>query len=144
MDTVSLYNILEKEKINYANHQLLNSDGMIAHYKDITVIVVDENKTNTTTSRNTVLIQELGHYNSGSYYKTNSPLELIEKMEYKADKRAWKDFLPYDKIRELMKKGYTTATQLAEQFDVEISYMARCLNYYYDNSNGFTDEKIYI
>lgn len=59
METTSLYDILEKENINYANHELINSSGMIAHYQNVTAIIVDEKKTNTTISRNTVLIQEL-------------------------------------------------------------------------------------
>lgn len=144
MDTISLYNVLENENIHYSNHKLYNSSGMIAHYKDITAIIVDESITNTTISRNTVLIQELGHYFSGSYYKTNSPFELIEKMEYKADKTAWKEFFPYEKIVELMKNGITTATEIADYFNVEIPYMAKCLNYYYNNSHGFTDDKILV
>ena len=137
METVSLYNILENENIYYSNHKLSNSSGMIANYKDVTAIIVDEVKTNTTISRNTVLIQELGHYFSGSYYKTNSPYELIEKMEYKADKKAWEKFFPYEQIKKLMKKGLTTVTQLADYFDVEAPYMARCVNYYYNQYNGF-------
>lgn len=59
METTSLYNILEEENINYANHELLNSRGMIAHYKDVTAIIVDEKETTTTASTNTTLIQEL-------------------------------------------------------------------------------------
>ena len=137
METMTLYNVLEDENIHYSNHELKNSSGMIAHYKDVTAIIVDESKTNTTISRNTVLIQELGHYFSGSYYKTNSPYELIEKMEYKADKKAWEKFFPYEQIKRLMKKGLTTVTQLAEYFDVEAPYMARCVNYYYNQYNGF-------
>ena len=137
METVSLYNTLESENIYYSNHKLIDSSGMIAHYQDVTAIIVDEPKTNTTISRNTVLIQELGHYFSGAYYKTNSPYELIDKMEYKADKKAWEKFFPYDKIKKLMKKGLTTVTQLAEHFDVETPYMARCVNYYYNQYNGF-------
>lgn len=137
METISLYNVLEKEKIHYSNHKLSHSNGMIAHYKDVTAIIVDESKINTKISINTTLIQELGHYYSGSYYKTNSPYELIEKMEHKADKKAWEEFFPYEKIKELMKNGLTTVTQLAEYFDVETPYMARCVNYYYNNYNGF-------
>ena len=137
METISLYNMLENENIHYSNHQLSNSNGMIAHYEDITLIVVDENKTNTTVSMNTTLIQELGHYFSGSFYKTNSPFELIEKMEHKADKKSWELFFPYSKIKELMHEGLTTVTELAEYFDVEPPYMARCLNYYYNQYNGF-------
>lgn len=137
METTSLYNVLENEHIHYSNHRLVNSSGMIAHYQDVTAIIVDETKTNTTISRNTVLIQELGHFYSGSYYKTNSPYELIDKMEYKADKKSWEKFFPYEQIKKLMKKGLTTVTQLAEYFDVEAPYMARCVNYYYNQYNGF-------
>lgn len=62
---------------------------------------------------------------------------LIDKMEYKADKKAWEKFFPYEQIKILMKKGLTTVTQLAEHFNVEAPYMARCINYYYNQYNGF-------
>lgn len=137
METTSLYNILEKENIQYVNHSLKNSNGMIARYQDVTAIVVDEKNAQTTISWNTTVIQELGHYYSGAYYKGTSPLDLVDKMEYKADKKAWEKFFPYEKIKELMRKGYTTVTQLAEYFDVEQPYMARCVNYYYNQYNGF-------
>ena len=143
METISLHNVLENENIHYSNHKLFNSSGMIAHYEDVTVIVVDEKQNNTTASMNTTLIEELGHYFSGSYYRTYSDYEVISKAEFKADKKAWEKFLPYKKVLSLMKEGYTTATQLAEYFDVEVPYMARCLNYYYNNSHGFTDDNIF-
>ena len=136
METVSLFNVLEKENIYYFNNKLYNTNGMIAHCNDTTAIIVDEDKTDTTIAANTVLIQELGHFFSGSYYRTNSSLELIEKMEYKADKKAWEKFFPYTEVKQLMKNGLTTVTQLAEYYDVEAPYMARCINYYY-NQYGF-------
>lgn len=142
METTSLHNMLENENIHYLNHKLHNSSGMIARYKDITVIIVDEKQTNTTTSTNTTLIQELGHYFSSSYYKTYSDYETISEAEFKADKKSWEKFFPYEKIKELMNSGLTTVTEIAQYFDVEVPYMARCLNYYYDNSNGFTDDKL--
>ena len=88
MDTVTLYNMLDDENIHYTNHKLYNSSGMIAHYKDVTAIIVDEKQTDTKISRNTVLIQELGHYFSGSYYRTYSDYEVISKAEFKADRTA--------------------------------------------------------
>lgn len=137
MENSNLYNKMEKENINYINHPLLFTRGAIAHCNDLTAIVVDDNQVKSQVSENTVLIQELGHYMAGAYYRTNSPYELIEKMEHKADKKAWEEFFPYDEIKALMKKGLTTATQLAEYYNVEASYMARCLNYYYNQYNGF-------
>ena len=137
MDPTELYKMMEDESINYINHDLFSTSGMITHYEDITAIIVDDKKVKGQVAENTVLIQELGHYMSGAYYRTNSPYELIEKMEHKADKKAWEEFFPYEEIKELMKKGYTTVTQLAEYYDVEAPYMARCINYYYNQYHGF-------
>lgn len=131
-----LINTIEKENINYINHKLYNSEGMIAHYNDITAIVVDNEQVKTQTTENTVLLQELGHYTAGAYYRSNSPFVLIEKVEYKADKTAWEKFIPYEKVLALMEIGFTTVTELAEYFNIEAPYMARCINYY-NNQYGF-------
>lgn len=136
METSTLYNKMEKENINYINAKLLFTRGAIAHYNNLTAIVVDDKQVKNQVSENTVLIQELGHYMAGAYYHTNSQYELIDKMEHKADKKAWESFFPYEEIKQLMKKGLTTITQLAEYYDVEAPYMARCVNYYY-NQYGF-------
>lgn len=137
MDASKLYKKMEDENINYINHDLFSTSGMIAHYEDTTAIIVDDKKIKGQVAENTVLIQELGHYMSGAYYRTNSPYELIEKMEHKADKKAWEEFFPYEEIKKLMKQGLTTVTQLAEYYDVEAPYMARCINYYYNQYHGF-------
>ncbi len=137
MDTNELYKKMENENIHYIDHNLYGTEGMITHYEDVTAIIVDEEKASTQVTKNTVLIQELGHYMAGAYYRTNSPYELIDKMEHKADKKAWEEFFPYEEIKQLMKKGLTTITQLAEYYDVEAPYMARCINYYYNQYHGF-------
>lgn len=137
MENSDLYDKMEKENIHYINHQLLFTRGAIAHCDDVTAIVVDDKQVKSQVSENTVLLQELGHYMAGAYYRTNSPYELIEKMEHKADKKTWEEFFPYEEIKKLMKKGLTTATQLAEYYNVEAPYMARCLNYYYNQYHGF-------
>ena len=122
METTDLYKKMEEENIHYINHNLYSTGGMIAHYHDLTAIVVDDKKVKGQVAENTVLMQELGHYMAGAYYRTNSQYELIEKMEHKADKKAWEEFFPYEEIKELMKKGLTTVTQLAEYYDVEAPY----------------------
>lgn len=131
-----LINTIEKENINYINHKLYNTKGMVAHYNDITAIILDDKRITSQSDENTVLLQELGHYTAGAYYRTNSPFELIEKMEYKADKTAWEKFIPYKKVMKLMSIGFTTVTELAEYFDIDAPYMARCIFYYY-NQYGF-------
>ncbi len=142
MDTTLLYSKIEEENINYINSTLSRTRGAIIHYKDITAIVLDDKQIDTQIAENTVLMQELGHYYAGAYYRTYSNYELIEKMEHKADVQAWKKFLPYTKIRELLHNGVSTVAELADYFNVEDPYMARCLYYYSNESDGFTKENI--
>lgn len=142
MDTSALYNRMKQENIVYLNHKLSYTRGAIAHYNDIVVIIVDKDQVHDKISENTVIIQELGHYLANAYYNTNSKDELICQMELKADVVAWKEFFPYSKIRELMSNGITTATMIAEYFEVEAPYIARCLNYYYKLSDGFKKENL--
>lgn len=132
-----LYKKMEEKNIHYIKHHLHSTTGMIAHYDNITAIIIDDRKVKSTTAENTILIQELGHYMAGAYYNTNSPYELIKEMELLADVKAWEEFFPYEEIKELMKSGLTTATDIAKYYDVEVPYMARCINYYYNKYHCF-------
>ena len=93
---------------------------------------------------NTVIIQELGHYFADSYYRCDSSLDFVESLEHKADVCAWLKFFPYKKIKFLIKSGLKSASHIASYFNVEPDYMARCLNFYYKVSNGFSDEDLFF
>jgi len=113
MKTTDLYNKMKEKNIYYIHHKLLFTRSAIVHYQNLTAIVVDDTQVKTATSENTVLIQELGHYLANAYYNTNNPYEFIKKMEDIADQKAWETFFPYKEIKKLIKKGLTTASQLA-------------------------------
>lgn len=139
-----LYEILEEEGIYYINHKLVSTRGAIACFKGIIAIVVDDTQIDNEASEITVIIQELGHYFSDSFYRENSSFDLIENMEYKADIVAWLNFFPYKKIKLLRNFGLKSASEIASYFNVEPSYMARCLNFYYKLSNGFLDDNLFF
>lgn len=137
METADLYRIMEKENIYYIHHELSFTRAMIGKYKNIVTIIVDDKQIKNEISENTVIIQELGHYMANLYYKTNSSLEQIEEIELLADIVAWKEFFPYQTIRKLVTQDRKTASEIADYFKVETTYIAKCLNYYYEKSNGF-------
>lgn len=139
-----LYSKIEEENINYINTRLENTRGAIVHYQDITAIVIDNEQIDSQIAENTVLMQELGHYYAGSYYRTTSPYVLIEKMEHKADVATWKRFIPYQKVRELIFKGFSSMAELADYFGVETPYMARCIYFYSSNSNHFKQSNLTV
>ena len=144
MKVNDLYDILKRENIHYINHKLVSTRGAIAYFKGITVIVVDDSQIDSEAAENTVIIQELGHYFSDSYYRGNSSFDLIENMEHRADVVAWLEFFPYKEIKFLRENGLRSATEIASFFNVEPSFMARCLNFYFKVSNGFSDENLYL
>lgn len=75
-----LINTIEKENINYINHKLHNSEGMIAHYNDITAIIIDDVQVKTQTTENTVLLQELGHYTARCLLSFRFPIWIDRKI----------------------------------------------------------------
>lgn len=138
MNTEELYHLLKKEHIHLVYHSLSHSRGMIAHYQDVTVIVVDPLRVDTNISFHTVLLQELGHYYSGSYYHSYTDDDKLLAAEFLADQTAWLRFFPYQEIKQLMNWGLTTVSEIADYYQVESDYMARCLHFYYEKSNGFS------
>ena len=141
-----LYEILNEEGIYYINHKLVSTRGAIACFRGITAIVVDDTQIDCEASEITVIIQELGHchYFSDNYYRYDSSLELVETLEYKSDICAWLKFFPYEEVKFLRKNGLYSATSIASYYDVEVSYISKCLNFYYNNSNGFKDDELFV
>lgn len=61
---------------------------------------------------------ELGHCETGAFYNRYSKFNVISKLEYKADKWAVQELVPYEELMSAIEKGYTEKWQLAELFGV--------------------------
>lgn len=73
---------------------------------------------------------ELGHCETGAFYNRYSKHNVISKLEYKADKWAVQELVPYDELREAFEKGYTEKWQLAELFGVTEQLIERAVYIY--------------
>lgn len=78
----------------------------------------------------TVLTHEVGHCSTGALHASDSPFDLIERHEYKANRWAFEQYLPPDEIRQAMRAGYTETWQLAEYFDLDEEYIKKALHYW--------------
>mgnify|MGYP000756110354 FL=1 len=61
---------------------------------------------------------ELGHHETGSFYKIDSKYETRQRMEEKATRWAVQELIPADKLLAAFEMGYTEIWQLAEYFNV--------------------------
>ena len=76
------------------------------------------------------MMHESGHLHTGALHKVNSPFQLVEQNECRADADSFQRYLPAEEIRSAMRNGYVETWQLAEYFDVEESYIKKALHYW--------------
>lgn len=89
----------------------------------------------TTRRLRTVTMHEDGHIVTGALHKVDSPYQLVEQSEYKADASSFKRFLAPDILLNAMRQGYTEPWQLAEYFDLEEETIDKAL-YYWTECKG--------
>ena len=95
---------------------------------------MDPMQINTTAEENVHLAHELGHCLTGSFYNPSSTHDLIEKHEWRAEKKAIKMLIPADELKEAFSHGITEVWELAEYFNLTEDYIQKAYRYYKDNN----------
>lgn len=129
MDTLSLYKIADKEKIDIENFKWTNVKARIFEYNSSYYIGLDNNQIDTSIEEKEILAEELGHYYTNSLYYLNSSKELKDKCELRAKKWAYSVLVPLQKLQEKITQGFNLY-DLADYFNVDIKYMIDCIDFY--------------
>ena len=77
-----------------------------------------------------VVAHEGGHVSTGATHKISSPLDLIEKHEYKAWKWAVKNYIPEEELDEAVAEGCGSIWDLAEHFGVTEDFIRKAVCFY--------------
>ena len=77
-----------------------------------------------------VTTHEYGHCTTGSTHPPYSPLDIVSKHEYRADRKAVLDFLPIDKIKSAIKDGCRSAYEFSEYLDVPEQFIIKAFQHY--------------
>ena len=77
-----------------------------------------------------VCYHELGHAATGALHKVESPYELVERSEYRANRWAAQHYLTEAEFREAFSCGFTEPWQLAEYFDLPQRDIESALTYW--------------
>lgn len=77
-----------------------------------------------------VATHEYGHCMTGSTHPPYSPLDIISKHEYRADRKAILDFLPIDRIKSAIKDGCRSAYEFSEYLDVPEQFVLKAFQHY--------------
>lgn len=93
-------------------------------------VFLDFSKIRSTRLLRGVYFHELGHVATGALHKVDSPYELVERSEYRANRWAAEHYLTDQDFRSAFSEGYTEPWQLAEYFDMPEPDIMNALTYW--------------
>lgn len=128
-----LYDVAEEKQIPVIDYQIHNdSVGALSVCDDEgdCIIVLDAHKLDGTADHKVKMAHELGHCVQGAFYNQYSSFDIREKHEYRADKWAIQEVMPYDELICACEHGYTESWQLADYFDVTEDFVCRAFEIY--------------
>lgn len=93
-------------------------------------VFLDFSKIRSTRLLRGVCYHELGHAATGALHKIDSPYELVERSEYRANRWAAENYLTKEAFQEAFDAGFTELWQLAEYFDLPEADIQTALHYW--------------
>lgn len=114
--------------------------GATIRYQGEYAIFLDFSKIHSTRLLRSVCCHELGHAATGALHKVDSPFELVDRNEYRANRWTAENFLTEDDFRSAFQCGCTELWQLAEYFDLPEKDIQWALDYW-TNSKGVNFNK---
>ena len=103
--------------------------------QDYYAVFLDFSKTSSLRLLRGVCCHELGHLATGALHKVDSPYELVERSESRANRWIAEHFLTEKAFRAAFEDGYTELWQLAEYFDLPEECIQAALNYWKERKN---------
>lgn len=129
----SLYELAEKDNIPIISFNIRKENVEALSQCDDDgdcIIAIDDRKIKNEADLKIKVAHELGHCETGAFYNLYSPYDEISRHEYRADKWAVYELVPYDELIDLLVKGCNEVWQLAEYFDVSEDFIDRAFYIY--------------
>lgn len=132
VEMASLYNDIKKQGISLFTYDVGNEKSVTLEMKNKYAVFIDPFQFESISEIKRALAHEIGHCATGCTHKVSSPLDLVSKHEYKANRWAIERYIPFEDLRLAISKGYTEEWQLAEYFDFPQSFIHLALEYYFE------------
>ena len=104
--------------------------GATVRDQDFYAVFLDFTKIRSTRLLRGVCYHELGHLATGALHKVDSPYELVERSEHRANRWAAEHYLTKEAFAQAFRQGYTEVWQLADYFELPESDIRSALHYW--------------
>lgn len=119
MKTTVLYEIAAQNDIDIEYGKLSGEASLAVMYdSNAYAICLNAEKMKTSSEERTHLAHELGHCMTGSFYNRYSSCDILEKHEYRANRWAAENMIPWPELLQAFQNGVVECWELAEYFDV--------------------------
>ena len=133
-----IYNELEKYNVPIINVNFAKKKAGIVSNGVDTVIAVDYSKIKNSKEEKRILAEEKAHYETGTLYPFNADKTIIDKLEYKANKRVYNELVPYEELKTMCEQGLSIA-ELSDFFGVPIPDITTAL-FLYSNIENYKED----
>ena len=124
------YGYCQKNQVDVIPYCGCPQPGATIRDREQYAIFLDFTKIRSTRLLKGICYHELGHAATGALHKINSPYELVERSEYRANRWSAEHYLPAKELREAFQNGFTEPWQLAEYFDLPQQDIEKALHYW--------------
>lgn len=107
-------------------------DSMSTEISGRCYIGLDCSRNHTTAEEQACIGHELGHCLYGGFYTRQTPFDIVERHEVRADHWYIRQAIPRKTLFDLLRKGYD-AWEIAERLDTTEEYVRMAYYYYKDN-----------
>lgn len=125
-----LYDYAKAEGIGIYSYPIGFCAAMSVRQGHRSAIFMDFSQLRTTAEINEAAAHEHGHHAMGAFHKVNSPFELWQRSEYRADRWFYEHYLSPEQFKAAFRAGCSEPWQLAEWFNMPEKRIKKALLYW--------------
>ena len=130
--TLQVYKKIEEDDILVLDCKMDGIKGVIIKSDDKCGIFINHKELKDSDEEFMVLAHEWGHYSSGMLHGLGDNKTYIGKCEYRADRNAVLEFLPFERIQEAIKDGCQMPYEFADFLDMPEKFVIIAFKHYRD------------
>lgn len=129
-NVISLYKELNDAGVRFYHWNMGDLQAATIEQEGRYGVFMDFGNIRTSAEELVAVAHEGGHICTGATHRVDSPYDLIEKHEHKANKWAIQRLIPEEQLDEAVAAGCTELWQLAEHFGVTEEFMKMAVCWY--------------
>ena len=129
-ELANFYDYCKQNRVDVIPYMGIPHPGATIRDGDLYAVFLDFSKIRSTRLLRGVCSHEQGHIATGALHKVDSPFELVERSEYRANRYVARTYLTQEDFKEAFSLGYTELWQLAEFFDLPEADVQKAYTYW--------------